>query len=69
MSKLDEKGRCCGIKPIDYKGGSYRSPQKPQKFCFRCYRAFDRVTGEQIENWKWNHVDGEWVNRPLRRPL
>lgn len=57
--KLDEKGRCCGRKPIDYKG-SWRSI--PQKFCPRCCRAFSRETGEQIDNWAWKKgSDGEFV--------
>lgn len=55
--KLDEKGRCCGRKPIDYKGtGS--SPEKPHKFCTRCDRAYDRITGEQIENWAYKKCPG-----------
>lgn len=48
---LDDKGRCCGRKPIDYKGGAWNSPVRPQKFCTRCSRAYDRITGEQLENW------------------
>ena len=56
--KLDEKGRCCGRKPLDYKGGSWRSPRRPQKFCTRCCRAYNRETGEQIENWAWE-TNGE----------
>lgn len=51
---LDSQGRCCGRKPIDYKGGSWRSPPEgPHKFCPRCDRSFDRFTGQQIENWAW----------------
>ena len=35
--KLDVKGRCCGRKPIYYKGGSWRSPPgSPMYFCVRC---------------------------------
>ena len=61
--KLDAKGRCCGRKPIDYKGGP-RSPEKPHKFCDRCYRGFDRITGEQIENWAYHQdASGEWVRK------
>ena len=43
---LDEKGRCCGRKPIVYK-------RPPHKFCFRCDRSYSLETGEQIENWAW----------------
>ena len=46
--KLDEKGRCCGRKPIPYK-----RPWK-HKFCDRCDRSYDTETGYQIENWAWN---------------
>ena len=50
---LDDKGRCCGKKPLDYKGGNVASPRIPHKFCPRCDRAYDRETGKQIENWAW----------------
>lgn len=51
--KLDEKGRCCGRKPIHYKGGAWNSPAQPEKFCSRCDRAYSPITGEQIANWAW----------------
>lgn len=61
--KLDDKGRCCGRKPIDYKGGAWNSPKQPEKFCPRCNRAFDRVSGEQIENWAFSKCKGcgTWI--------
>jgi hypothetical protein len=43
---LDEKGRCCGRKPLVYK-------RDPHLFCTRCDRAFDPDTGKQIGNWAW----------------
>lgn len=49
--RLDEKGRCCGKKPIFYK-------RPPRHFCPRCDRAYDAVTGEQIENWAWRKAPG-----------
>ena len=52
--RLDKKNRCCGKKPLDYKSGR----EGPHKFCDRCDRAYDRETGEQIENWAWVK-DGE----------
>lgn len=58
---LAEKGRCCGRKPIDYKGGAWNSPKRPQKFCDRCCRAYDRITGEQIENWVWKKTEDGFV--------
>lgn len=62
--KLDEKGRCCGRKPVDYKGGAWNSPLHPEKFCTRCNRAYDRVTGEQIDNWAhWKcPACGGWIS-------
>ena len=59
---LDEKGRCCGRKPIHYKGGSWCSPQIPQKFCDRCCRAYDPATGCQIENWAFKLADGVFIS-------
>lgn len=48
MTKLDENGRCpaCLVKPLVYK-------REPHKFCWRCDRAFNLETGEQIANWAW----------------
>ena len=59
--KLDEKGRCCGRKPIYYKGRSWRSPPgSPLKFCCGCNREFDPQTGEQRENWAWRKAGETW---------
>lgn len=60
---LDANGRCCGRKPIDYKGGAWNSPKQPEKFCPRCNRAYDRVTGSQIENWAFAKCKGcgAWI--------
>ena len=64
--KLDEKGRCCGRKPIPYKGRY----ETAHKFCCRCDRAFDYQTGEQIPNWAWmKDTNGEWVKTPPKPPL
>ena len=52
--RLDEKGRCCGRKPVVYKRQGHR-------FCDRCCRNFDIITGYQIENWAWKVIDGEWT--------
>lgn len=57
MSHLDEKGRCCGRKPLVYK------VPRSQKFCTRCDRSYDRASGEQIENWAWKKdASGEFVS-------
>ena len=56
--KLDDKGRCCGRKPLEYKGRW----EPAHKFCPRCDRGYDSKTGEQIPNWAWaKDKDGEWV--------
>jgi hypothetical protein len=46
--RLNEKGQCpaCKKKPLVYK-------RNKQKFCARCDRSFDIVTGEQVDNWAW----------------
>lgn len=43
---LDEKGRCCGRKPLTYK-------REGKLFCCRCNAAFHIKTGVQIENWAY----------------
>lgn len=43
---LDDKGRCCGRKPIVYK-------RPPHLFCPRCRASIDPSTGRQIPNWAW----------------
>lgn len=41
---LDEKGRCCGKKPLVYKRPSFHY------FCARCNREYG-PEGEQQDNW------------------
>ncbi len=65
---LDSAGRCCGRKPLHYKGGSWRSPERPMKFCDRCCREYDPETGVQRENWAWKLDTNEfgqpsWIRR------
>lgn len=60
---LDERGRCCGRKPLHYKGGSWRSPAHPMKFCDRCNREFDPLTGAQRDNWAWCRIGEQWARR------
>lgn len=60
MSVLDDKGRCCGQKPMNYK----RSPEA-YRFCGVCYRAYDSA-GEQIVNWAWRKVDGGFESTRAR---
>lgn len=50
---LDQQGRCCGRKPLFYKGGSWRSPPgSPMHFCCECHREFG-PDGKQRPNWAW----------------
>jgi hypothetical protein len=43
LEKLDENGRCpiCKVKPLTYK-------REGKKYCFRCSRTFNFVTGTEI---------------------
>ncbi len=43
---LDDKGRCCGRKPLVYKRAAHY-------FCDRCDRAFSFTSGKQIQNWAY----------------
>lgn len=52
--KLDDKGRCCGRKPIFY--SSWRSPlMAPLHFCCDCCREYG-PDGQQRQNWAWKEV-------------
>ena len=58
--KLDEKGRCCGRKPLRYK--RHGGPDHPAcRFCPRCDRAYSPETGEQIENWAYTRTADGWL--------
>ena len=67
MKRLDAKGRCCGRKPIYYRGGSWCSPMNcPMHFCDRCDREYG-PDGVQRDNWAWN-ADGSrkvWRDDPI----
>lgn len=57
--KLDDKGRCCGRKPMVYKS-RHSTPEGPQRYCPRCDRAYDLEENQQIENWaykRWKNSD------------
>ena len=54
MNELAANGRCCGRKPIYYKGGSYCSPPgSPMYFCDRCDREYG-PEGQQRGNFAWD---------------
>ena len=57
--RLDAKGRCCGRKPMRYKGGSWRSPLgAPMLVCCNCNREYDPETGTQRPNWAFSKCQG-----------
>jgi hypothetical protein len=51
---MDEFGRCCGRKPLVYRG---RHGNRGF-FCDRCCRRYDLDTREWIENWAWKKNQG-----------
>jgi hypothetical protein len=53
---LDDKGRCCGKKPLVYKSRGFL-------YCSRCGRAFAMDDGTQIENWEWRKNGEKWELR------
>ena len=51
---LDDKGRCCGRKPLIYKRDAHR-------YCVRCDRAYSLHTDRQVDNWAWKQrADGQF---------
>jgi hypothetical protein len=46
QATLDERGRCCGRKPVPYK-------RPARLFCSRCCRQYAPTTGLQEPNWAW----------------
>jgi hypothetical protein len=51
---IDEKGRCCGRKPTEYK-------RENKLHCFRCNRDYDPATHEQIPNSWWKPTSEGFV--------
>jgi hypothetical protein len=66
-AKLDEKGRCCGKKPLSYKRQTDSHIPGPHFFCHRCCRAFS-PDGLQIENWAYVKIPGGFERRPVLKP-
>lgn len=53
-AQLDERGRCCGRKPLTYK-------RERRRFCDRCNRSYDYYQGLQVDNWAWKRrTDGRF---------
>lgn len=63
-AKLNDKGRCCGRKPMVYKTrhDSFASVV-PYKWCPRCGRSFDPATGLQVENSEWREFEDGFALR------
>lgn len=58
---LNDKGQCCGRKPIIYK-------RPPHQFCCRCDKAYSLDTGLPVENWAWAVAHGNHVKKSSRKP-
>lgn len=57
---LDDKGRCCGRKPLEYRG-THTTSEGPHRYCPRCDRAYELDEPFQINNWAWKKgPDGEF---------
>ena len=52
MTQLNEKGQCCGRKPMVYRG-RHTTSEGPHRYCPRCDRAYDLDDNYQIPNWAW----------------
>lgn len=50
--RIDERGRCCGRKPLHYKLPA------PRWFCARCDRQYG-ANGWQQANWCWRRWDDD----------
>lgn len=60
---LNEKGQCCGRKPLLYKTDTPQT-KAPFLFCSRCNRAYDATTKQQVENWAFKkQPDGSFWKR------
>ena len=57
VKRLNERGQCCGRKPIVYKRPHHHL------VCTRCDAYFDPTTGEQIESWAYVKVNDGFVQR------
>lgn len=57
QERLDEKGRCCGKKPIVYRGKN-NTAEGPHRYCPRCDRGYELDAPFQINNWFWKKQDG-----------
>jgi hypothetical protein len=58
---IDEKGRCCGRKPLVYKRPTHHL------YCCKCDAKYDFQSLEQVDNWAWEKVDGKFQPTPLAK--
>lgn len=64
---LDEKGRCCGRKPMVYKS-KWSTNTGPCRYCPRCDRAYGLEYDSQIDNWAWKRdKSGEFISQTNRK--
>lgn len=56
VAAIDDKGRCCGRKPIVYKRDGIL-------FCPRRDRAYDLVECHQVANWAYKKNSEGWFVR------
>ena len=63
--ELDDKGRCCGRKPLIYKRDKRWSRTRDfHYFCCRCAREFN-ADGKQRQSFSWKLLaDGQFLNQP-----
>lgn len=47
IAKLNDRGQCCGRKPLVYKRPAHHL------YCTRCSAELDPITGVQQANWAW----------------
>ena len=62
--RLDDKGRCCGRKPLVYKRSrGWDQRPGPYRFCTICDRAYEFDRPEQIANWAYEACEGGFLRR------
>lgn len=64
---LDDKGRCCGRKPMAYKS-AWSTSTGPHRFCGRCDRAYHLEENEQIPNWAYRKLSDGSFERQTNKP-
>ena len=60
--RLDERGRCCGVKPLHYKRDFVTQNPDPRFFCMRCGAEYE-MNGMQRMNRSFIDIEGIWYHR------